>query len=129
MKKIIFAAILMFFIGALGCDSPNENGVVQLDGPILESMDADSNLEFNGALINTGESPVRSVYVVIVLKDQEGNVIEANSVSIFDEDPNALLYPSERAFFSLSVASDPNRVFSKEVEIYYEDASDTPPSS
>jgi len=129
MKKIIFAAILMFFVAALGCDSPSENGVVQLDGPILESMDADSNLEFNGALINTGDSPVRSVYIVIVLKDQEGNVIEANSVSIFDEDHNALLYPSERAFFSLSVASDPNRVFSKEVEIYFEDASDTPPSS
>jgi hypothetical protein len=129
MKRIIFAVILMIFAVALGCDSPNEKGVVQLDGPILESIDADSNLEFNGAVINTGSSPVRSVYVVIVLKDQEGNIVEANSVSIFDEDPNALLYPSERAFFTLSVASDPNRVFSKEVEIYYEDASDSPPSS
>lgn len=129
MKKIIFAAILIMFVTALGCDSPNEDGVVQLDGPILESRDADRNLEFNGAVINTGDSPVRSVYVVIVLKDQDGNIIEANSVSIFDEDPNALLYPSERAFFSLSVASDPNRVFSKEVEIYYDDASDSSPQS
>ncbi|MEW6145365.1 MAG: hypothetical protein AB1598_10140 [Thermodesulfobacteriota bacterium] len=129
MKRIIFAAIFIMFAAVLGCDSPNENGVVQLDGPILESMDANSNLEFNGAVINTGGSPVRSVYVVIVLKDQDGNIVEANSVSIFDEDPEALLYPSERAFFTLSVASDPNRVFSKEVEIYYEDASDSPPSS
>jgi hypothetical protein len=129
MKKIIFAVFLIVFAAVLGCDSPNQNGVVQLDGPILESMDANGNLEFNGAVINTGDSPVRSVYVVIVLKGQDGNIVEANSISIFDEDPNALLYPSERAFFSLSVASDPNRVFSKEVEIYYEDASDTPPSS
>ena len=79
------------------------------------------------AVINTGESPVRSVYVVIVLKDQDGNVIEANSVSIFDEDPNALLYPSERAFFQpVHQLSDPSRVFSKDVEIYYEDGTDEP---
>lgn len=129
MKRLILAAFLVVFIAALGCDSPNGDGVVQLDGPILESMDADGNLEFNGAVINTGDAAVKSVYVVIVLKDQDGNVIEANSVSIFDEDPNALLYPSERAFFSLSVSSDPNRVFSKEVEVYYEDSRDSQPSS
>jgi len=128
MKKVMFASILLLVFIVLGCDSPGDSGVVELDGPILESMDADGNMEFNGALINTGENPVRSVYVVIVLKDRDGNVIEANSVSIFDEDPNALLYPSERAFFSLSVASDPNRVFSKDVEIYYEDGTDEPPS-
>lgn len=129
MKRLVLAAFLVVFIAALGCDSPNGDGVVQLDGPILESMDADGNLEFNGAVINTGDAAVKSVYVVIVLKDQDGNVIEANSVSIFDEDPNALLYPSERAFFSLSVSSDPNRVFSKEVEVYYEDSQDSQPSS
>jgi len=129
MKRLILAAFLIVFIAALGCDSPNGDGVVQLDGPILESMDADGNLEFNGAVINTGNNAVKSVYVVIVLKDQDGNVIEANSVSIFDEDPSALLYPSERAFFSLSVNSDPNRVFSKEVEVYYEDSPDNQPSS
>ena len=129
MKRLILAAFLVVFIAALGCDSPNGEGVVELDGPILESMDAVGNLEFNGAVINTGNNAVKSVYVVIVLKDQEGNVIEANSVSIFNEDPNALLYPSERAFFSLSFNSDPNRVFSKDVEVYYEDTSDNQPSS
>lgn len=129
MKRLVMAVFLLVFIAALGCDSPNGDGVVQLDGPILESMDADGNMEFNGAVINTGNTAVKSVYVVIVLKDQEGNVIEANSVSIFDEDPNALLYPSERAFFSLSVGSDPNRVFSKEVEVYYDESQDNQPSS
>jgi hypothetical protein len=129
MKKTVFAVILLMVFAFLACDSPNDNGVVAQDGPILESIDGDGNLEFNGAVINTGESPVKSVYVVIILKDQNGNVIEANSVSVSGDDPNALLYPSERAFFNMSVASDPNRVFSKEVEIYYEDAPDNPSSS
>jgi hypothetical protein len=123
MKKTVFAVILLMVFAFSACDSPNGNGVVVQDGPILESIDAEGNLEFDGAVMNTGDTPVKSVYVVIVLKDQNGNVIEANSVSIFNDDPNAILNPSERAFFNMSVTSDPNRVFSKEVEIYYEDAS------
>ena len=129
MKKLLFPILLLLFIIVAGCDSPEKNGVVELDGPILESIDADGNLEFNGAVINTSDQPVRSVYVVIVLKDKSGNIIEANSVSLFEEDMNALLYPSERAFFKMSVASNPNRVFSREVEIYCEDPNETPPPS
>lgn len=129
MKKLLFPIFLLLFIIVAGCDSPENNGVVELDGPILESIDADGNLEFNGAVINTSDQPVRSVYVVIVLKDKSGNIIEANSVSLFEEDMNALLYPSERAFFKMSVASNPKRVFSREVEIYYEDPNEVPPPS
>ncbi len=127
LKLLIPILLLLLIVAA--CDSPEKNGVVELDGPILESIDADGNLEFNGAVINTSSQPVRSVYVVIVLKDKTGNIIEANSVSLFEEDMNALLYPSERAFFRLSVASNPNRVFSREVEIYYEDPGEAPPPS
>ncbi len=125
MKKYIFLVIIMAF-AMWGCVSPESDGLVQLDGPILQSTDSDGNLEFNGAVINTGDEPVSSVYVIIMLKDQNGNVIEANSVSIDENNPTALLYPSERAFFSLSLASDPGRVFSREVEVYYDDTSDTP---
>lgn len=124
-KYILFPLILALFI-AWGCASPNNDGSVQLDGPILESTDRDGNLEFNGAVINMGDDPVSSVYIVIMLKDRDGNVIEANSVSIDEENPTAILYPSERAFFSMSVASDPSRVFSREVEIYYDGPEDTP---
>jgi hypothetical protein len=53
--------------------------------------------------------------------DENGNIIEANSTSIFEEGSGDLLYPSESVFFNVSVDSDPNRVFSKDVEIYYED--------
>jgi hypothetical protein len=120
MKKyflIIFA--IMFF--AWGCDSPEDSGVVGLDGPILESIDSNGMLEFNGAVINNGDAPVQSVYVVIVLKDADGNIIEANSISLFEEGSDALLYPMEREFFHVSLTTDSNRVFSKDVEIYYED--------
>jgi len=121
MRKyiFIFLAIMLF---AWGCDSPDDEGVVALDGPILESIDSNGLLEFNGAVINNGDSPVKSVYVVIILKDENGNIIEANSVSLFEEGSGALLYPTEREFFSVSVGADPTRVFSKDVEIYYEDS-------
>lgn len=121
MKKYIFIIITVLLM-AWGCDSPENDGAVVLDGPILESVDSDGILEFNGAVINTGDTPVQSIYVVIVLKDENGNIIEANSTSIFEEGSGDVLYPSESVFFNVSVDSDPNRVFLKDVEIYYEDA-------
>lgn len=121
MKKYIFVIITVLLM-AWGCDSPENDGAVVLDGPILESVDSDGILEFNGAVINIGDTPVQSIYVVIVLKDENGNIIEANSTSIFEEGSGDVLYPSESVFFNVSVDSDPNRVFLKDVEIYYEDA-------
>jgi hypothetical protein len=120
MKKYILLIITVLLM-AWGCDSPENDGAVALDGPILESVDSNGILEFNGAVINTGNAPVQSIYVVIVLMDENGNIIEANSTSIFEEGSGDLLYPSESVFFNVSVDSDPNRVFSKDVEIYYED--------
>ena len=120
MKKYILLIITVLLM-VWGCDSPENDGAVALDGPILESVDSNGILEFNGAVINTGNALVQSIYVVIVLKDENGNVIEANSTSIFEEGSGDLLYPSESVFFNVSVDSDPNRVFSKDVEIYYED--------
>lgn len=130
MKKYILLPLILALFVAWGCASPDNDGSVQLDGPILESTDREGNLEFNGAVINTGEDPVNSVYVVIILKDRNGNVIEANSASIDEDNPTAVLYPSESAFFSISMAitSDPSRVFSREVEIYYEGPEDSPNS-
>lgn len=120
MKKYIFVIITVLLM-AWGCDSPENDGAVALDGPILESVDSYGILEFNGAVINIGDTPVQSIYVVIVLKDENGNIIEANSTSIFEEGSDDLLYPSESVFFNVSVDTDPNRVFLKDVEIYYED--------
>ena len=120
MKKYILILAILSVAG-WGCGTPNENSTVVLDGPILESVDRNGNLEFNGAVINNGDEPVGSVYVVIILKDQDGNILEANSVSVFEEGSGFLLFPSERAFFSVTLEADSTNVFSKEVEIYYED--------
>ena len=119
--KNYFLILLAIMLFAWGCDSPEDNGSVGLDGPILESVNSEGLFEFNGAVVNNGENPVGQVYVVIVLEDENGNIIEANSISIFEEGTNALLYPGERVFFNVVVSADPSRVFSKGVEIYYDD--------
>ncbi len=128
MKKYILILTILMLTG-WGCGAPNESGTVALDGPILESVDRNGDLEFNGAVINNGDEAVGSVYVVIVLKDQEGNILEANSISVFEEGSGYLLFPSERAFFSVTLEADSTNVFSKEVEIYYENEADLPPPS
>ena len=128
MKKFFILLIAVFLFW--GCAGPDENGSVVLDGPVLESMNKDGNLEFNGVIVNSGDKPVRSVYVVIMLRDDEGEIIESNSTSVLGDDPEISLYPSERAFFTISVKSDPQNVASKDVEIYYDEANaDLPPSS
>jgi len=65
----------------------------------------------------------------LILKDENGKVIEASSTSVIGEDSQSLLQPSERAFFTITAKSDPKRIASKEVEIFSEEASDLPPSS
>lgn len=128
MKKV-FILLTAFFL-FWGCAGPDENGSVVLDGPILESINKDGNFEFNGVIVNSGDKPVRSVYVVIMLRDVEGGIIESNSTSVLGDDLEFSLYPSERAFFTISVKSDPQNVASKEVEIYYDEAnSELPPPS
>ena len=128
MKKYILILTILLFAG-WGCGTPNDSGTVALDGPILESVDRAGNLEFNGAVINNGEEAVGSIYVVIILKDQDGNILEANSESVFEEGSGFLLFPGERAFFSVTLEADSAKVFSKEVEIYYEGEADLPPPS
>ncbi|HSE83209.1 MAG TPA: hypothetical protein VLB01_01515 [Thermodesulfobacteriota bacterium] len=127
MKRFFILLCALFLFWA--CASPSGDGIVKLDGPILESVNSEGNLEFNGVVMNTGDVPVRSVYVVIVLRDQKGNVIEANSIPITEENSDDLLHPSERAFFNLSIKSGSQKMASKEVEIYYEKVKDLPGSS
>ncbi|MCG8653965.1 MAG: hypothetical protein MI861_29265 [Pirellulales bacterium] len=129
MKKYLFIILTVLLLAGWGCGSPNDSGTVTLDGPILESVDREGNLEFNGAVVNNGDEPVSSIYVVIILKDQQGNIVEANSESVFEEGAGYLLFPGERAFFSVTLDADTLNVFSKEVEIYYDDEGQIPPPS
>ena len=129
MKKVLILLLITSLSLLWACAGPDETGSVTQDGPILESINQDGNLEFNGAVVNSGDTPVNFVEVVLILKDENGKVIEASSTSVIGEDSQSLLQPSERAFFTITTKSDPKRIASKEVEIFSEGASDLPPSS
>lgn len=125
-----FLILLLLIVSSLfwACGDPSQTSSVTLDGPILESMNKDGKLEFNGVVVNSSDKTVRSIYVVMILKDNNGKIIEATSTPVLGEDPKNTLQPSERAFFTISAKSDPKRVVSRDVEIYSENAS-PPPSS
>ena len=117
MKKIILIFVLSFLI--YGCLDSDDNSVVELD-PTLESVNEEGNIEFNGAVTNIGDQPVESVFIVIVVKDENGNIIEANSTPLFDNGNEDILFPQQREFFTVTLNSNPGNVFSKEVEIFYD---------
>ena len=115
-----FIAILLSCFLLTGCIESENDSFVELDGPILESVNKEGQLEFNGVLVNNGDVAVESVFVVIIIKDEAGNVIEANSTPLFEDGNELILYPDQREFFTLSLNSESDRVFTKEVEIYYD---------
>ncbi|NIU87072.1 MAG: hypothetical protein GWN56_07215 [Nitrosopumilaceae archaeon] len=118
--RYILTLILCVFLLA-GCIQSENDGFVELDGPILESVNKDGQIEFNGVIVNNGDVAVQSVFVVIILKDESGNVVEANSTPLFDDGNLQALYPYQSEFFTISLNSQPDRVFTKEVEIYYDE--------
>ena len=126
MKRIAFIPFLIvFFLSLYSCGVPGSgNNAVVLDGPILEGVGKNGDIEFNGAVINTSADPVKNIYVVIILKDVNGKIIQANSVNVMGNDQGVLL-PSESAFFTVTFDSDISEVHTKEVEIYYDNINDT----
>ncbi len=100
------------------CDSGGGESVV-LDGPIMETFTERDEIEYNGAVTNISDISFSSVFVVITLKDEKGDVIDIKSVSVFDESEYVKLMPGESAFFTLDFKSNPDLVISKEVEVYY----------
>ena len=130
MKR--FSLLLLGFIISvfLGCAEADVDGAVSLDGPILESVSHDGNLQFNGSVVNNGDTPVTSVFVVITLVDEEGNIVGANSVQVGedgDESQDDLLFPGERNFFTVMMNTIPNEAVSKNVEIFFETPEDFQP--
>ena len=126
MKMKWATFLLMFFISVAtltGCGSPGgDEGAVALDGPILETVAKTGDFEFNGAVINVSNEPVSSVFVVILLKDENDEVIEANSVSVLGESEDLVLMPGESAFFTVNFKTDPSSALNKDVEIYYDES-------
>ena len=117
---LIISIVLSVFL--VGCDTAGDNGgAVVLDGPILETLARSGEYEFNGAVINISNEPVSSIYVLIILRDETGETIETNSVSVLGESDDLILMPTESAFFTITFETDPSTIFSKEVEIYYDE--------
>lgn len=109
----------MLFV-SYSCGVPGSgNDAVVLDGPILEGVGKDGSIEFNGAVMNASADPVKNVFVVIILKDENGKIIEANSINVLGDEQNVLL-PSESSFFTVTFDSEHTNVHTKEVEIYYD---------
>lgn len=122
MKRLLTLFSLLLLISIFsGCDSPDPGeSIVQLDGPIQEFQSRNGALEFNGSVVNTANVSVKSVYVLIILNDADGNIIETKSV-LLDEDINDVMEPSEVSFFTIVFDDvDSEEIFSKEVEIYYD---------
>ena len=130
MKGFSFLLLIFVISVFLGCAETDVDGAVSLDGPILESVSQDGNLQFNGSVVNNGDSPVKSVFVVITLMDDEGNIVGANSVQVGedgDENQDDLLFPGERNFFTVTMNTIPAEVVSKNVELFFETPEDFQP--
>ena len=116
MKKSFL--IISFVFGVLflaACVA--EESAVELDGPVLETENFDGSVDFNGAVVNTADFPVQSVYVVIFIKDSDGNAVGVTSALVEEGD---ILDPTESFFFTASFDSLPPEAHSREVQIYYD---------
>lgn len=117
MKKS-FLITSLFVLAAFvlaGCTA--EESAVELDGPVLQTENLDGSVDFNGAVVNTASFPVQSVYVVIFVKDSDGNALAATSALV---EEGERLDPTESLFFTASFDNLPAEAHSREVQIYYD---------
>lgn len=117
MRKLFL--IMSFVLAAFfltACVGEGESAV-ELDGPVLETENFDGSVDFNGAVVNTADFPVQSVYVVIFIKDSDGNALAATSALVEEGD---ILDPAESFFFTASFDNLPPEAHSREVQIYYD---------
>ena len=116
MKKgfliTLFASLALFLAACIA-----EESAVAPDGPVLETENFDGSVDFNGAVVNTANFPVQSVYVVIFIKDSDGNTLAATSTLV---EEGERLDPAESFFFTASFDELPPEAHSREVQIYYD---------
>ena len=117
MKKSFLIISFVFAVSFLAACTAEDESAVGLDGPVLQTENFDGSVDFNGAVENTADFPVQSVYVVIFIKDSDGNALAVTSVLVEEGDR---LDPSESFFFTASVEGLPEESYSREVQIYYD---------
>ena len=117
MKKNFLITSLFFLVAFVLAGCTAEESAVELDGPVLQTENFDGSVDFNGAVVNTANFPVQSVYVVIFVKDSEGNAIAVTSGLV---EEGERLDPAESFFFTASFDNLPQEAHSREVQIYYD---------
>ncbi len=117
MKKSFLITSLFIIAAFILTACTAEESAVGLDGPVLETENLDGSVDFNGAVVNTANFPVQSVYVVIFIKDSDGNALAATSALVEEGDR---LDPAESFFFTASFDDLPPEAHSREVQIYYD---------
>ena len=117
MKKSFLITLFAFLSLFLAACVAEDESAVELDGPVLQTENFDGSVDFNGAIVNTANFPVQSVYVVIFMKDSDGNSLAVTSALVEEGDT---LDPSGSFFFTASFDNLPQEVHSREVQIYYE---------
>lgn len=117
MKKSFLITSLLVIAAFVLAACTAEESAVELDGPVLQTENLDGSVDFNGAVVNTAGFPVQSVYVVIFVKDSDGNALAATS-SLVEEGER--LGPAESFFFTASFDNLPAEAHSREVQIYYD---------
>lgn len=117
MKKSFLITSLFVLAAFVLTACTAEESAVELDGPVLETENFDGSVDFNGAVVNTASFPVQSVYVVIFVKDSDGNSLAATSALV---EEGERLDSTESFFFTASFDSLPPEAHSKEVQIYYD---------
>ena len=117
MKKSLLITLSFILAGFLLASCVAEESTVELDGPVLQTENFDGSVDFNGAVVNTANFPVQSVYVVIFIKDSDGNALAATSALVEEGEK---LDPAQSFFFTASFDDLPPEAHSREVEIYYD---------
>lgn len=117
MKKNFLTTSLFLLMAFVLAACTAEESAVDLDGPVLETENLDGSADFNGAVVNTANFPVQSVYVVIFIKDSDGNALAATSALV---EEGERLNPMESFFFTASFDNLPPEAHSREVQIYYD---------
>ena len=117
MKKSFLITSLLVLAAFVLAACTAEESAVELDGPVLQTENLDGSVDFNGAVVNTASFPVQSVYVVIFVKDSDGNALAATSALV---EEGERLDPTESLFFTASFDNLPAEAHSREVQIYYD---------
>ena len=117
MKKSFLIISFVFAVFFLAACAAEDESAVELDGPVLQTENSDGSVDFNGAVENTADFPVQSVYVVIFIKDSDGNALAVTSELVEEGDR---LDPGESFFFTASFDNFPEEDYSREVQVYYD---------